>query len=111
MTTLQKQGINFTVSGRNIDVKAVQIPQSNIPNGLGFANFVQDSLSMIFNDPEDIPVEEADVTIAVPQEVIKRFKEQGRSKYLGPYVQIKSRVVLPMVVSILFPFLSLERIR
>ncbi|XP_072025988.1 uncharacterized protein [Amphiura filiformis] len=80
LTTLQKQGTNFTVSRTNIDVKAVQIPQTNIQNGIGFANIRSSDSAVgnteIFGDPEDIPVDESDTSIALPPEVISRFRSE-----------------------------------
>ena len=82
LTALQKQGMNFTESRDNIEVKAVQVSQTNVVNGIGFANIVQNMMSFgntqIFNDPENIPISEADTSIALPSEIITRFRFKGK---------------------------------
>ena len=91
LAALQKQGMNFTESRNNIDVKAVQLSQTNVVNGIGFANIVglQTSMSVgntkIFNDPEDIPISEADTSIALPSDVITRFRSRGKMKLNKPF--------------------------
>ena len=82
LTALQKQGMNFTASRNNIEVKAVQVSQANVVNGIGFANIGQNVMNVgntqIFNDPENIPISEADTSIALPSEIIARFRLQGK---------------------------------
>ena len=73
---------NFTESRTNIEVKALQISQTNVVNGIGFANIVRNTMSVgytqIFNDPEDIPIIDTDTSIALPSETITRFRSQGK---------------------------------
>ena len=86
LTALQKQGMNFTESRINIEVKAVQVSQTNVVNGIGFANIVRNMMSVgntqIFNDPDDIPTTEADTSIALPSEIITRFRSWGKIKLI-----------------------------
>ena len=94
LTALQKQGMNFTESRGNIEVKAVQVSQTNVVNGIGFANIAQNMMSFgntqIFNDPENIPISEADTSIALPSEIITRFRFKGKLNrpYTHPIVPI-----------------------
>ena len=80
LTALQKQGTNFTESRNNIEVKAVQVSQTNVVNGIGFANIMSVGNTQIFNNPEDIPMSEADTSIALPSEIITRFRSKGKMK-------------------------------
>ena len=87
LTALQKQGTNFTESRNNIEVKAVQVSQTNVVNGIGFANIMSVGNTQIFNNPEDIPMSEADTSIALPSEIIARFRSKGKMNCLLTILQ------------------------
>ncbi|XP_072051658.1 uncharacterized protein [Amphiura filiformis] len=95
LTILQTQGTNITVRRTNIEVNAVQLSQDNIENGFGFANIVRSAGSVgytkIFNNPEDIPIEETDTSIGLPSEVLSRFRSEVNATAMVPVTFILYR--------------------
>ena len=85
LTSRQKEVANFTESRKNIEVKAFQIPHTNV-NGIGFAYIARNTMSVgytqIFDDPEDIPISDTDTAIMLPSEAITRFRSRGKMKRL-----------------------------
>ncbi|XP_072026108.1 adhesion G-protein coupled receptor G4-like [Amphiura filiformis] len=95
LTILHKAGTNFTVSRTNIEVKAAQLSQDNIQNGFGFSNIAQSTDSIgnaeIFKDPDDIPADESDTSIALPSEVVLRFSSEVNATAMVPVTFILYR--------------------
>ena len=98
LTAPQKHEMNFTESRKNIEVKAVQVAQSNAVKGIGFASIVRNTSvgnTQIFNDPENIPISETDMSIVLPAEIIARFRVQGklnRPLHISLYPLIKPNI-------------------
>ena len=77
----QGDGGNLTVIGDRVGVVAVQIPETNLAQGLGFATLstgdggspydeLSENDTMVLFDTDEIPVDMTDASIALPSTIL-----------------------------------------
>ena len=88
----QGEGDNLTMIGERVGVVALQLPESSLDMGLGFATLssvegsslydeLSNNMTMIYSDSDDIPLEIVDAAIVLPNNIREFIPQNTASKF------------------------------